>query len=512
MLKSTLLLVSFCLLILCQNDLIGNALLSIELKTENRVPEGGIKIGAGWDFLHVFSGGKGILYAITDNYDLLYYKHQDNPTGERQFTVAGLKIGTGWEFKHVFSGGDGVIYAINQKNELIYYKHYENPTTSKNFIEPGIRIGTGWDFKKVFAGGGIIYAINHNDDLIYYKHIANPTKDINFENPGYKIGAGWNFRDVFSGGNNIIFAVNDKDELLFYQHENNPNQEKQFIWTGETFEFGWNFTNSMSGGYGIIYGMTKSNDLFYYDNMTIKAVMSKSFDYEKPTSKIEEKVNTPTIANIPTIKIGNQLWMTENLNTDRFRNGDIIPEAKTQREWHLANSKKQPAWCNFEPNKIKLKGTYGKLYNWYAVNDIRGLAPQGFHIPTEKECKELIKLNSGSFSGNALKDKFGWGIYSGNNSSGFSAMPSGFRSSNGEFGGAIQYWLSRNGFIVNDGSEYIASVSCWWLKEDAFSAGYGYSALNSGDALNFVVGERGESIEINVQSKGSGYSVRCIKD
>jgi uncharacterized protein (TIGR02145 family) len=506
-----MLVVSSCLLVLFQNPMIGNTYSSIELKTENRVPEGGIKIGSGWDFLHVFSGGKGILYAITDNYDLLYYKHQDKPTGERQFPIAGLRIGTGWEFKHVFSGGDGVIYAINHKNELIYYKHVENPTTSKNFIEPGIRIGTGWDFKKVFAGGGgIIYAINHNDDLIYYKHIVNPTKDINFENPGYKIGAGWNFRDVFSGGNNIIFGINDKDELLFYQHENNPNQEKQFVWAGETFEFGWKFTNSMTGGYGIIYGLTESKDLFYYDNMTIKAVMSRSFDYEKPSSKKEENVNTPTIANIPTIKIGNQLWMTENLNTDRFRNGDIIPEAKTQREWQLANSKKQPAWCSFEPTGVKLKGAYGKLYNWYAINDTRGLAPMGFHIPTQLKCNILIKTNSGSFSGNALKDKYGWGIYSGNNSSGFSAMPSGFRSRNGEYGGVTKYWLSKNRKIVNDGTEYIPSSSCWWIKEDSISSGYesGYS----GDALYFVVGERGESIDIGVESKGSGYSVRCIKD
>jgi tetratricopeptide (TPR) repeat protein len=89
------------------------------------------------------------------------------------------------------------------------------------------------------------------------------------------------------------------------------------------------------------------------------------------------------------IKIGNINWMEENLSVDTFRNGDPIPEAKTDEEWKEAGKKKQPAWCwsTDDPEKRK---EYGKLYNGYAVLDSRGLAPEGYLIPTDDELKELI--------------------------------------------------------------------------------------------------------------------------
>lgn len=483
MLKFTVLLVSTFFLVVTQNNLNGNAFSRIKYKPDISVPEGGIKIGAGWDFLHVFSGGKGILYAITDNYDLLYYKHQDKPTGERQFPIAGLKIGTGWEFKHVFSGGDGVIYAINQKNELIYYKHVENPTTSRNFIEPGIRIGTGWDFKKVFAGGGgIIYAINHNYDLIYYKHIANPTKDINFENSGYKIGAGWNFRDVFSGGNNIIFAVDDKNELLYYQHKNNPDKEKQFVLAGELFESNWKFINSMSGGSAIIYGLTESRDLFYYGDMEIDLSDSDLTNNSVSTNKSTTESNSISTSGSLSVMIGKQTWMVENLNVDRFANGDIILEAKTNEEWQNAVLNGIPAWCHYE-NNTKNGNLYGKLYNWYAVNDRRGLAPAGWRIPNDADWNVLVDYVGGmQVGGKNLKSKVGWFDNSnGIDRSGFAAFPSGMRFANGIFYGVeleADYW-SRSEFSAKTATE---------VK---------FSSLD-------------EVISYD-EDKGCGLTVRCIK-
>jgi hypothetical protein len=70
--------------------------------------------------------------------------------------------------------------------------------------------------------------------------------------------------------------------------------------------------------------------------------------------------------------IGDQHWMVENLNVSHFRNGDPIPEAKTNEEWELAGTEGKPAWCycNNDPGNAS---TYGKLYNRYAVNDPRGL-------------------------------------------------------------------------------------------------------------------------------------------
>ena len=84
------------------------------------------------------------------------------------------------------------------------------------------------------------------------------------------------------------------------------------------------------------------------------------------------------------IKIGTQTWCNKNLEVSKFRNSDAIPLAKTYAEWELAGQNGQPAWCYYE-NKAENGTTYGKLYNFYAVNDPRGLAPNGYHIPTDEE-------------------------------------------------------------------------------------------------------------------------------
>jgi len=91
------------------------------------------------------------------------------------------------------------------------------------------------------------------------------------------------------------------------------------------------------------------------------------------------------------VEIGQQTWMATNLNTDKFTNGDLIPEAKSEKAWIEACTKKQPAWCYFE-NKSKNGKIYGKLYNWYAVNDPRGLAPKGWRIPTAEDVENLVKI------------------------------------------------------------------------------------------------------------------------
>jgi len=95
-----------------------------------------------------------------------------------------------------------------------------------------------------------------------------------------------------------------------------------------------------------------------------------------------------------TVTIGTQVWMTKNLDASTFRNGDSILQAKTEVEWKKAGENKQPAWC-YHNNDPSIGGTYGKLYNWYAVNDPRGLAPAGWHVPSSEEWETLI-------------DKIGW--------------------------------------------------------------------------------------------------------
>jgi uncharacterized protein (TIGR02145 family) len=135
-----------------------------------------------------------------------------------------------------------------------------------------------------------------------------------------------------------------------------------------------------------------------------------------------------------TVTIGKQVWSTQNLELTRFRNGDLIPQAKTNEDWHRAYINKQPAWC-YVNNDSTTNGRYGKLYNWYAVNDPRGLAPAGWHIPTDAEWTALVNaLDGESEAGYALKAKSGWYENgNGSKSNGFSAMPGGFRHNEGAF-------------------------------------------------------------------------------
>jgi uncharacterized protein (TIGR02145 family) len=173
-----------------------------------------------------------------------------------------------------------------------------------------------------------------------------------------------------------------------------------------------------------------------------------------------------------TVIIGEQLWMSENLNVDKFRNGDLIPEAKTDAEWKRAGENKQPAWCYYDNNPEN--GTkYGKLYNWYAVSDSRGLAPTGWHIPTDGELTLLSNFLGGhEIAGLKMKSIDGWDLYvdklsgeeigKGTNESGFSGLPGGYRCPDGDYdfygiGQCSDFWgasfddkeYARNYYFLN---------------------------------------------------------------
>jgi len=135
---------------------------------------------------------------------------------------------------------------------------------------------------------------------------------------------------------------------------------------------------------------------------------------QKPESN-ENEVNK-------SVKIDNQVWMAENLNVGNFRNGDPVPEARTEEEWERAGKEGKPAWCYYE-NKIENGVLYGKLYNWYAVTDPRGLAPPGWHVPTDAEWRQVtLFLGGEDAAGTKMKSPSGW-THDGNgtNVSGFRA-------------------------------------------------------------------------------------------
>ncbi len=152
-----------------------------------------------------------------------------------------------------------------------------------------------------------------------------------------------------------------------------------------------------------------------------------------------------------TVTIGTQVWTSKNLNLDTYRNGDEIPQVQDPKAWANLTT---GAWCYY--NNDASNGTkYGKLYNWYAVNDPRGLAPKGYHIPTDAEWTKLSDYLGGVYkAGTKMKSTSGWKITSnlggGTNSSGFSALPGGYRSDFGPFNdiGSYSFWWSSS---MNDG-------------------------------------------------------------
>lgn len=144
--------------------------------------------------------------------------------------------------------------------------------------------------------------------------------------------------------------------------------------------------------------------------------------------------------------MGNRLWVDCNLSSGHFRNGDVIPLVESDEEWEELGASHKPASC-FYRNDPSMASTYGRLYNWYAVCDPRGLAPPNWHIPSVDDWNELMIFIGGAHvAGRRLKSRQDWSNNgNGNNESGFSAMPGGGRGAFGSFldlGDYGNWWTS----------------------------------------------------------------------
>ena len=191
-------------------------------------------------------------------------------------------------------------------------------------------------------------------------------------------------------------------------------------------------------------------------------------------------------ADAPTVVIGSQTWLGKNLNTAIFANGEAIPQSQTVEEWKLADKQKQPAWCyyNYDPSNGH---TYGKLYNWYAVDDPRGLAPQGWHVPSESEWTMLTDHLGGTYiAGNKMKSSSLWADYNGangngDNSSGFTGVPGGR--------GTTVYYpnFSESGY--------------WWSSSETMD-----------EAWCLILSHLTGDVSMSSYGKGLGFSVRCVRD
>ncbi len=167
------------------------------------------------------------------------------------------------------------------------------------------------------------------------------------------------------------------------------------------------------------------------------------------SNNIDDNCNGQVDENcIPSVTICNQTWMLNNLDVSKYRNGDNIPQVTDPSVWASLTT---GAWCYYQNNSAN-GTTYGKLYNWYAVTDPRGLAPLGWHIPTLIEFTTLSNCLGGStVSGGPLKETGTLHWNSPNtgatNSSGFTSLPSGYRTNVGTFstpGIFALYWSSTS--------------------------------------------------------------------
>jgi uncharacterized protein (TIGR02145 family) len=188
------------------------------------------------------------------------------------------------------------------------------------------------------------------------------------------------------------------------------------------------------------------------------------------------------LGGVTDVQIGNQIWMVENLDVVKYRNGDTIPQVTDPTAWAGLTT---GAWCwyaNSSPNGL----VYGKLYNWYAVNDSRGLAPLGYYVPTDTEFTVLINHLGGELSaGGEMKSTTLWNSPNtgANNSSGFTALPSGYRAIDGTFD-----------FINSAGSLWTSS------QNDVSNAYFRRLSFDNINAYNFY------------NSKKFGLSVRLLKE
>jgi uncharacterized protein (TIGR02145 family) len=196
-----------------------------------------------------------------------------------------------------------------------------------------------------------------------------------------------------------------------------------------------------------------------------------------------------------TVTIGTQLWMKENLAAVHYRNGDPVPNITGNALWLEAAT---GAYCNYNNDTARVP-VYGRLYNWYAVTDPRKLCPVGWHIPSDEEWKQLeiflvmtqIQADNagyrGTSEGGKLKETGTAHWYAPNlgatNSSGFSALPGGYR-------------LDGYGFMTESG--------IWWTA----------TKTNAGEAIYRGLGnnESGISRSWYPGDEILGVSVRCVKD
>ncbi len=177
-----------------------------------------------------------------------------------------------------------------------------------------------------------------------------------------------------------------------------------------------------------------------------------------------------------TVEFGTQEWQAQNLDVVTFRNGDSIKQALNSQDWINAGIKKEPCWAYYGFGKEK-KGDESKYYNWYAVNDPRNLAPQGFIIPSVSDVDHLISFLGKEDAGRKLKN---W------DTTGFVKTI---------------FNASASGFIDSKGTSLSKGYCATFWTTD--TTGGNYSKI-------WYVTSNSEQLLYHSFNKATGHVVRCI--
>jgi uncharacterized protein (TIGR02145 family) len=232
--------------------------------------------------------------------------------------------------------------------------------------------------------------------------------------------------------------------------------------------------------------ITKIDLKLELDDSSIKQITEKVVSTNNSASGIQygrgiTDINGNTYK---TVIIGNQEWMAENLRNTKYADGTAIPNVTDKTKWYNLTT---GAWCNYE-NNSQYEATYGKLYNWYAVNTSK-LCPTGWHVPTDEEWTVLTDYlsNKGhkSKEGIALKASSTWANNgNGTDNFGWKGLP----------GGCLNGYYGYFGGVESSGY--------WWSSSERTTGYACYRRLyRDGDDVN-----RGNFY------KSCGYSVRCLRD
>lgn len=235
--------------------------------------------------------------------------------------------------------------------------------------------------------------------------------------------------------------------------------------------------------------MKQKNSIWIYPLVLMGFVLIFTNSCKKEKKKNDDNNKLITVTDIDSnvyhaINIGTQVWMKENLKVTHYRNGDPIANVSDNTEWSELTT---GANCDYN-NTLSNSITYGKLYNWYTVQDSRNIAPTGWHVPTDVEWTTLIDfLGSDMTAGDKLKETGTTHWQSLNtdvtNESDFTARPGGDRNYDGTF-------------------EYVGDFGNWWSSTE----------LIPGSAWYRSMGSIGNGVDRSGGSKKYGFSVRCIKD